>query len=169
MQEITQKIKDNALKDFTPLIEQMAAEGMSSEKIAGAFKAHIDGKIKAFYRRPDFSRVAGLVDKVILRGPDSKAEWILARMLYDSGIKFVFHKQIGPYEADYIVNDTVIVEIDGPLHDQKRDQRRDAYLRRMGYRVIRLPIWIISLTPDAAIAEIKEASCVKKRGRASPR
>lgn len=164
MQEITRKIKDEALKDFTPIIEQMASEGMDSQSIASAFKHHIDSKIKYFYRRPDFIKLRDLTDK-ILSTPDSKAESILIRLLYDNKIAFVFHKLIGPYEADYVINDTLIIELDGPAHDEKRDEKRDKYLRRMGYKIIRLPIWILSINTDAIIEEIKEAAKLIKPKR----
>lgn len=54
----------------------------------------------------------------------------------------VFRKQvpIGPYIADFCcLKARLIVEVDGGQHDEsKTDVSRDAWLRNIGYRVVRV-------------------------------
>jgi 5-methyltetrahydrofolate--homocysteine methyltransferase len=56
------------------------------------------------------------------------------------GFKFKRQNLIGPYIVDYIcLEKKLIVELDGVLHAGRieYDERRDAFLEREGYRVIR--------------------------------
>lgn len=154
MQEITKRIRDHALKDFGPAIEQMAAEGMNQDQIVRAFRSHCDSKIKSFYRKKDFDHVLKGLSLSDLKA-DSKAEAMFYSALTDSKIKFVFQKEIGPYRVDYVFDDTVVVELDGPQHTKAKDDRKDKYLRRMGYKVIRIPLWILAMDVGAVIDEIR--------------
>jgi len=169
MQEITKKITDDAIKTFGPVIEQMASEGCDPEKIVNAFGNHVRAKTIEFYRKPAFICIDKLVNAVIEKPADSKAEQILLMMLSDNDIKCIFQRKIGPYTADFIVNERVIIELDGPHHHSesmvKHDTSRDVYLRRMGYEIIRIPIWALSTNTDAIIEEIREASIIKKPPR----
>lgn len=169
MQETTKKITDDAIQTFAPIVEQMANEGCDKGQIVRAFQNHVAAKTRAFYRRPDFLKLNDVVGIVMEGKPDSKAEMILLAMLSDNDIKCVFHRKIGPYTADYIVNDKVIIELDGPNHQMvsrgKHDARRDEYLKRMGYEIIRIPIWALSIDTAAIIDVIREASVVVKPTR----
>lgn len=54
--------------------------------------------------------------------------------------KFRRQVLIGPYIADYVcAQKKVIVELDGGVHElrRERDRKRDAYLRNRGYIVLR--------------------------------
>jgi very-short-patch-repair endonuclease len=54
------------------------------------------------------------------------------------GFKFKRQVLIGPYIADFVcVERKVVVELDGPLHDAAYDSRRDAYMQKHGYHVMR--------------------------------
>ncbi|MBE3145141.1 MAG: DUF559 domain-containing protein [Planctomycetes bacterium] len=168
-QGTTKKITDDAIKTFGPVIEQMANEGCDTDQIVRAFQGHVKIKTREFYRRPDFAPLNDLV-KTVIEGPrDSKAEGILLSLLTNNGIGCVFHRKIGPYTADYLVNEKVIIELDGPEHQKisqgKRDTKRDSYLKRMGYEVIRIPLWALSVDTDAIIEEIRAASITEKPKR----
>lgn len=155
MQEITKKIRDNALKDFMPIMEDMAKEGMDSDHIARAFKTHCDSKIKQFYA-PKIQDLKSVINDIDLNKADSKAELVLYKRIKERGIPFVFQKVIGYYKADYVFDDSIILEIDGVGHDKERDEKRDNYLRKMGYKVIRVPLWILSMDVDAVIDSVQE-------------
>ena len=63
-------------------------------------------------------------------------------MLEKLKIEFVQEAKFGRYHADFLVGQTVI-ECDGEFwHNPKtaklKDRRRDMYLRKLGYKVIRL-------------------------------
>ena len=54
------------------------------------------------------------------------------------GFKFKRQVLIGAYIADFVcVEKKVVVELDGPLHDAGYDARRDAYMQKQGYEVLR--------------------------------
>jgi very-short-patch-repair endonuclease len=162
----TKRITDDMVKTFSPVIEQMASEGCDTDKIVKAFQHHVEAKTRVFYRMPDFVKLAKVINAVIDAPADNKAERILLRILADDGIKCVSHRKIGPYVADYLVNEKVIIELNGPNHQKisqgNHDKRRDEYLKRMGYEVVRIPIWALSIDTEAIIEEIKTAAVVVK-------
>jgi very-short-patch-repair endonuclease len=78
-----------------------------------------------------------------LRRRSTRAELLLWRHLRDrqlNGFKFVRQEPIGPYVADFVCRDLhLVVEIDGSQHaDSTADRKRDAMLRKLGYRTIRV-------------------------------
>jgi very-short-patch-repair endonuclease len=65
--------------------------------------------------------------------------WNALRSRRLAGHKFVRQESIGPFIADFCCRERkLIVEADGSQHaDSVRDARRDAYLRVLGYRIVR--------------------------------
>ena len=66
--------------------------------------------------------------------------WQLLRNRQLSGYKFRRQHPIGPYIADFVcLESMVIVELDGGQHmdQQAYDERRSAYLSRHGFCVVR--------------------------------
>ena len=68
--------------------------------------------------------------------------WQRLRNRQFNNTKFVRQEPIGPFIADFVCRPSMLViEIDGETHrdpeQQAYDQRRSAYLREQGYRVIR--------------------------------
>jgi len=82
-----------------------------------------------------------------LRREMTVAETMLWRELRGSrlnGTKFRRQVPIGRYVVDFLcVEHRLIVELDGPPHDDPRqrahDDARDRWLRENGYRVLRFP------------------------------
>ena len=69
-----------------------------------------------------------------------KRLWQLLRNRQLSGYKFRRQHPIGPYIADFVcLESMVIVELDGGQHmdQQAYDERRSAYLSRHGFCVVR--------------------------------
>jgi very-short-patch-repair endonuclease len=66
--------------------------------------------------------------------------WQLLRAHRFAGYKFRRQVPIGFYIADFVCfAERLIVEVDGGQHaDAVGDQRRDSYLARQGFRVIRI-------------------------------
>ena len=55
------------------------------------------------------------------------------------GYRFRRQHPIGPFIADFAcVKERVVVELDGPTHDDVSDARRDSYLRSHGWSVFHL-------------------------------
>jgi len=78
-----------------------------------------------------------------LRVNSTKAELLVWRHLRNrqlGGFKFVRQEPIGRYYVDFVCREQhVIIEVDGGQHaDSKADQRREADLNKLGYRVIRV-------------------------------
>jgi very-short-patch-repair endonuclease len=68
--------------------------------------------------------------------------WRKLRELALPGVHFRRQATIGPYFADFACHtNKIVIELDGGQHNfdarQKQDEKRDAYLRRNGYRVLR--------------------------------
>jgi very-short-patch-repair endonuclease len=68
--------------------------------------------------------------------------WWRLRELAPSGSHFRRQATIGPYFADFACHTTrLVVEIDGGHHGEllhiRRDLKREAYLKKNGYRVLR--------------------------------
>src|SRR5208282_6786778 len=77
-----------------------------------------------------------------LRAASTEAEKKLWRRLRDrrlGGAKFVCQAPVGPYYADFVCRACkLIVEVDGSQHaDSAYDDKRDAALVGLGYRVLR--------------------------------
>ena len=75
--------------------------------------------------------------------PPEVALWQQLR-LRPHALKFRHQHPIGPYVADfYCASARLVIEIDGGAHDMgdnpERDDRRDARLRELGYKIIRIP------------------------------
>ena len=70
------------------------------------------------------------------------------------GIGFRRQHPIGPYSADfYCPAAKLVIEIDGLIHDfvdqAERDQRRNAYMRELGLKTVRIPVSEVMRDPDA--------------------
>jgi very-short-patch-repair endonuclease len=79
-----------------------------------------------------------------LRRKLSLPETLLWQILRVKRRELRFRKQhaIGPFVADfYCPAARMVIEIDGAVHDasQDADERRDAYMRSLGLRVVRIP------------------------------
>ncbi len=77
-----------------------------------------------------------------MRGAQTDAELRLWRLLRDrrlDGLKFRRQVPLGPYIVDFLcVGSRLIVEADGSQHaESRRDEVRDAYLGRRGWKVLR--------------------------------
>jgi very-short-patch-repair endonuclease len=69
--------------------------------------------------------------------------WEYLRSFRALGARFRRQTPIGPYIADFAwLSARIVVEVDGATHELKRnlerDARKDAFLRREGFRVFRV-------------------------------
>jgi very-short-patch-repair endonuclease len=161
MQEITSKLHKKVVDEFYPVAEQLAKEGKSSSEIADIFFKHTKLKSKNYYKKPKALIPVGEIvgdgkEFVKNNHPDSIAESIFYRMLQDKEIEFKFQYPIGFYRADFLFSGSIVLEIDGVQHDKNHDDKRDKYMRSMGYKIIRVPIWILVSYPDDVVNEIIE-------------
>jgi len=91
-----------------------------------------------------------------LRRTATEAEqtaWRLLRTLRPSGFTFRRQHPVGRCVVDFCCpQKRLVLELDGSVHAQPsqtaRDARRDKYLKRLGYTVIRLPNGIVLSAPE---------------------
>ena len=89
----------------------------------------------------------------------SPIEAAVRRVLQLRGVPFREQFRIGPYRADfYLPARRLVIECDGAAwhtrpHQRRYDARRDAYMRRLGYRVVRLTGGEIRRSAEAAVAK----------------
>ena len=160
MNAITKKIHKASLETLKPLIEQFVAEGADKNKIVQTTKRYTESKVKAYYDQirglQSIGKGLSSVLNSLLKRADSKAEIVFFHLLQENGIEFQFQYPIGHYRVDYLIGNDLIVELDGPQHIKERDEIRNHYLCKMGYRIIHVPIFIVALSPKAVIEEIRE-------------
>jgi len=86
---------------------------------------------------------------------DSKAEIIFCNILYKNNIKFEFQKKIGPYKVDYLFDNNIILECDGPHHTHpvqvQHDKMRDSYIEKKGYKILRCDWDMVAAMTDDVI------------------
>jgi very-short-patch-repair endonuclease len=91
-----------------------------------------------------------------------QAAWCLLRSIKFKGFKFRRQQPLGPYIVDfYCAQRRLVVELDGSVHGQpsqtRRDARRDANLEKMGYRVLRFSNGIVKEVPELFVQKILNA------------
>ena len=74
------------------------------------------------------------------------------------GVKFRRQAPIGPYSVDFVCHEKkLVVELDGSQHIAgPHDQRRDRWLRRHGFRVLRIWNSIVYEDVEEAVAMIRK-------------
>jgi very-short-patch-repair endonuclease len=93
-----------------------------------------------------------------LRGEMSPPEtllWARLRALRGEGPTFRRQHAIGPYIADFYCSAArLAIEVDGAVHTEDaqiaHDERRDGYMRELGYEVLRVPAGEIMRNADDA-------------------
>ncbi len=82
------------------------------------------------------------------------------------GVRFRRQEPIGPYLVDFVcIPLKLVIELDGPSHDHEArnngrpeyDWRRDAYLRRRGFTVLRFTNHEVWNDHDAVLRAIESA------------
>jgi len=89
--------------------------------------------------------------------------WARLRALRGRGPTFRRQHPTGPYIADFYCSAArLVVEVDGGHHTEDgqiaHDQRRDAYLRGLGYEVLRVPSGEIMRNADEATDGVVQAA-----------
>ena len=99
-----------------------------------------------------------------LRKTSTDAEallWSYLRNKQLDGLKFRRQQPIGKYVVDFVCQEKkIVIELDGGLHSKAkpRDKQRDDWLRKEGYKVLR--IWNKELFEDLEAAlEFISANC----------
>ena len=89
--------------------------------------------------------------------PEEQRLWLRIRGC-QLGVWFRAQVPVGGFIVDFLApNARVVVEVDGGYHIKRRasDERRDAKLARMGYRVLRLAAEMVSHRIEKALERIR--------------
>jgi type I restriction enzyme R subunit len=119
-------------------------------------------------------KFSGLVETAReLRQRQTPAEdvmWALLRNRQLAGLKFRRQHQVGSYVVDFFCDElNLIVELDGSAHgieaQQKKDKKREAYLRSLGFMVLRFENSIFTNNPESALKQIAKFKSPSTSGR----
>jgi very-short-patch-repair endonuclease len=73
------------------------------------------------------------------RSKMSYPEQVAYDWLTENKVNFEHNKKIGKFFPDFVVNDNVIIEIDGEhWHNEEKDSKKDSFFEEAGYTVIRI-------------------------------
>jgi len=126
-------------------------------------RGEYDRKERAHYRGG--FQFAGLVERAReLRKSQTPAEQILWEMIRDRrflNLKFRRQHQIGDYIADFYCHEKqLVIELDGSIHRisdvLKKDQQRDAYLKSLGFKILRVPNALVINQPEQVLNQLAE-------------
>lgn len=72
---------------------------------------------------------------------ESPIERKLFNALTFNGYVVYTQHRVGPYRGDLFIKPNLIIECDGKQYhtDKERDKRRDRFIKKQGYRVVRFP------------------------------
>lgn len=97
-----------------------------------------------------------------LRGRQTPAERVMWRLLRDRrlrGLKFRRQFPIDPFVANFCCWELrLVLELDGEIHEKAqpaaRDRERDAYIRGLGFTILRFPNERVFSDTEGVISEI---------------
>ena len=89
--------------------------------------------------------------------------WARLRALRGQGPAFRRQHAIGPYVADFYCSAArLVIEVDGATHTEDtqiaHDERRNAYMRALGFEVLRVPAGEIMRDADEAADGVLQAA-----------
>ena len=133
MNEIALKLQNKAMKKFRPLAEQLIKEGKDREEIVSAFQMVMRRKVSDYYSH-DLETIRNLKRGILrdIKKADSKTETIFYRLLIKNKIGFIFQYPIGKYRVDFLLGESIVLELDGSQHNKARDEIRDQYMKKLG-------------------------------------
>ena len=137
------------------------AEYCKVEKFVNSFMRAMLINFYSTWAKPDAKYVILRFVKKIREKSDSKAEIKFANILFENDIEFEFQKNIGPYRVDYLLDNKIVFECDGPHHVMTRpqDQKRDRYITNKGYTVLRCDLSVLTCMIPEVIKSLKKATC----------
>jgi very-short-patch-repair endonuclease len=96
-----------------------------------------------------------------LQTPAEEALWEMLRGRRLAGLKFRRQFPITPFIADFCCYELkLVVELDGEVHTARsqasHDENRDAYLRSLGYTILRFPNELVSRAPESLLRAIAD-------------
>ncbi|WP_033925199.1 endonuclease domain-containing protein [Sphingomonas sp. 35-24ZXX] len=100
-----------------------------------------------------------------------KRLWLYLNKRQRRGHRFSRQIPIGPYFCDFLCREAcLVVEVDGDTHDYtvEHDQRRDAFMRKDGYRILRFQNEDIRDGLESVLLKIDDALLEWEAAQAHP-
>lgn len=115
---------------------------------------YIFRKLRRVYRKE-------LVDNGVTF-PTNLIEWKVYKALISLGYKTIpqYYIKSLNIRVDFLIENDIILEVDGKLHNLKKDSIRDLKLKELGYKVIRVNLTKENLNRFSNLKEVK--LCIKK-------
>jgi type I restriction enzyme R subunit len=93
--------------------------------------------------------------------PAEEVLWELVRNRQVAGLKFRRQHQVGPYIVDFFCDELkLVVELDGEVHSEEaqaqKDHKRTAYLKSLGFTVLRFENDTFLNDPESVLHQIAE-------------
>lgn len=162
--KIISKLEDDIDDKIIPFLEGLREDGASDKRLKELVILHAKLKTRHAYQNKDnLKPINGLVEgslgEIKRIQEDSKAELIFGNFLKRNNIPFKFQYKIGRYRADFLIDDSLVVELDGPQHNNRKeyDEIRDKYIRKLGYKVLRIRLLYFMLDERAVLEAVQEA------------
>lgn len=117
-----------------------AHKGVPQPPLSEEHRAKLSVTSKRMWADRDEATKCRIISRVNTYNGPTSIELLVAQELFDRGISFEPEARIGWYRVDFLIGQLVI-ECDGEYWHpvgNKRDARKDAYLERKGYVVVRL-------------------------------
>lgn len=155
MGEVIEKLQDKIIDRLLPICQSLRDQGLTDLEIQGFVRNYHKHRSFDFYKEKNIKTLPQVIQGVIggIEKADSKIEKKLYEIFADNGIDFKFQYKIGAYRADYLLWGFLVVELDGPQHELQKDhdKKRDQYLKKMGYQVLRIPTWVLIEEPEEVL------------------
>ena len=154
---------------LSPLGERVARDGAFISRLGSGegVKPVNPETTRPYCKRHSLGRTeAQIARSRELRRNETESEevaWRLLRTFRFKGFKFRRQHQVGPYIVDFCcAQRRLIVELDGSVHAQpsqtRRDTHRDAELERMGYAIMRFPNGIVMEAPELFVRKVLDVA-----------
>ena len=165
--KISKKLHDVAVKKIKDIVPDLVESGMDTKQITDIAKKYIETKKRQFYIQQETESIKiknilvgslCVISDVENKGKLNKTENIFSEQLKKRRLEFKTQFSIGRYRVDYLFDDWLVFEGDGPHHaDQEEyDSKRDKYLEKMGYNVVRVSWDIVAQVQEEVIDEIEK-------------
>lgn len=158
--ETTMNMSSEKIKaEVIAKLKSVFGELIPKNKVATVRKyidAYIKNKANSYYNTD--IPFKSIVESLSKATADSKAELIFYELLTENKVPFKFQYKISPYRVDFLIQNWLVFELDRPGHRHTKayDDRRDKYIEKLGYEVMRMPLSILVMSPELVIDEIKD-------------
>ncbi|MHB9143716.1 MAG: endonuclease domain-containing protein [Symbiobacteriia bacterium] len=103
---------------------------------------------------------------------ETDGEARIRHLLRELRIPFLQEKEVFGHQVDFLVNERLVIEVDGFWHIQKgkleRDHRQDARLKAAGYHVLRIKTELLDNPADVRSVKRQIQSAVQKAPQEKP-